>query len=389
MDLSFNIEPAPAYSVLILISTNAVGGPGKGIIQILPELKRGRAVDPELLTFHRHGSKESLFVAACRQHGVEVNALAQAFNYDPSPLLPLLRRVRRGHTILQTHGYKENIFGLIVKMLTGCPWVAFMHGTTDENLKVRMYHGLDRKVVRFADRIVCVSGGLARRLVPTRFCRKVRIVPNAIERRSYEINRLIVMGWKRRQNLSQWPVITCVGRLSPEKGHRVLLDAAHGLAHSGHKFHLVIVGDGPERATLERMSDRLGLRDWVRFLGQRRDMDMIYAASDILVLPSFKEGMPNVVLEAMANGLAIVATRVGGVSEMVRDGQEALLVRPNDAGELRCALERLVCSPDLVHALACSAQKSLFPRFSVAERVGRIERIYRELAEEAGWLRHL
>ena len=389
MDLSLNIEPAPAYSVLILISTKAVGGPGKGIIQILPELKRGRVVDPELLTFHRHGNKESVFVAACREHGVEVSSLAQAFNYDPSPLLPLLRRVRHGHTIIQTHGYKENVFGFIVKMLTGCPWVAFMHGTTDENLKVRMYHGLDRKVVRFADRIVCVSKELARRSMPARLYRKVRIVPNAIEQRSsYEINRPIVMCWKRRQHLSRWPVITCVGRLSPEKGHHVLLDAARELAHSGDNFHLVIAGDGPERVSLERQSDRLGLRDRVRFLGQRRDMDMIYAASDIMVLPSFKEGMPNVILEAMAHGLAIVATCVGGVPEMVRDGTEALLVRPNDVGELRRALERLVRSPALVRALACSARKSLFPRFSVAERVGRIERIYGELAEEAGWLRY-
>lgn len=390
MDLSFNnLEPAPAYSVLILISTQIVGGPGKGLIQLVPELKRGRVVDPALLTFQKHGSDESLFMAACRERGVPVDALAQAFNLDPSPLMPLLRRVRQGQTILQTHGYKENMFGLLLKTMTGCPWVAFLHGTTDENLKVRMYHRLDRQVVRFADRIVSVSKELARRTVPPRYYRKVRIVPNAVEKRAYDINPFIVAGWKRRLNLSARPVLVCVGRLSPEKGHKVLLEAARALAVSGQEFQLLIIGDGPERSALERLRDRLELKDRVMFLGQRKDMDMVYAASDILVLPSFKEGMPNVILEAMANGVAIVATRVGGVPEMVRDGKEALLVPPGDAHALRFALERMLRFPERRRELGHGGKRALFPRFSVARRVERIEHVYRELAREAKWIRYL
>ncbi|MHB1587180.1 MAG: glycosyltransferase family 4 protein [Acidiferrobacteraceae bacterium] len=389
MDLSFDINRAPAYSVLILISTHVVGGPGKGIIQMVPELQRGRLVDPELTTFWKPDCKESLFMTCCRDHGLAVNALSQVFNYDPRPLIPLIRRVRQGRTILQTHGYKENVFGLIVKQLTGCPWVAFMHGTTDENLKVRMYHRLDRTIVRFADRIVTVSKELARRSVSPSHLRKVRVVPNAIEQRSRDVNRLVVMGWKRRHNLTRFPVIVCPGRLSPEKGHKVLLGAVHRLVQSGNDFHLVIAGDGPERPNLERLVARLALQRHVQFLGQRRDMDIVYGASDILVLPSFKEGMPNVILEAMANGLTIVASCVGGVPEMVRHEKEALLVPPNDVNALAGALERMVRYPEQARALARAARRSLFPRFSVSERVRCIHRVYQELAEEAGWLRYL
>jgi len=278
---------------------------------------------------------------------------------------------------------------LMLKAMTGCPWVAFLHGTTDENLKVRMYHRLDRQVVRFADRIVSVSKELARRTVPPRYYRKVRIIPNAVDKRAYDINPFIVASWKRRLNLSSRPVIVCVGRLSPEKGHKVLLEAAHSLVLTGQEFQLLLVGDGPERAALERLRDRLALKDRVMFLGQRKDMDMVYAAADILVLPSFKEGVPNVVLEAMANGVAIVATRVGGVPEMVRDGKEALLVPPNDAHALRFALERMLRSPERMREFGRAGKRALFPRFSVTRRVERVEHVYRELAKEAKWIRYL
>ncbi|MHB1950471.1 MAG: glycosyltransferase family 4 protein [Acidiferrobacteraceae bacterium] len=389
MDLSFDVNRVPPYSVLILISTHVVGGPGKGIIQMVPELKRDRLVDPELMTFRKAGCGESLFMASCRDHGLEVSTLSQLFNYDPRPLVPLLRRMRRRRTIIQTHGYKENMFGLLVKLATGSPWVAFMHGTTDENLKVRMYHHLDRKIVRFADRIVTVSRELAMRSIPERHRRKVRVVHNAVEQRAHEVNRLAVIGWRRRHGLTRYPVIVCAGRLSPEKGHRVLLNAAHGLVRSGIEFHLLIAGDGPERTGLERFTARLGLEGHVQFLGQRSDMDLVYAASDILVLPSFKEGMPNVILEAMAAGLAIVATRVGGIPEMVRHEKEALLVPPRDVNALGKALAQLLRSPGQAQTLGRAARQSLFPRFSVAERVHRIHRVYQELAEEAGWLNYL
>lgn len=386
MDLSFHIvEPAPAYSVVMLISTSVIGGPGKGLIQIVPELERSRLVAPNLLTFHRPGAPDTLFMAACRERGVALDTLAQNYNFDPSPLRPLIARIRQGRTILQTHGYKENMFGLLIKTLTGCPWVAFLHGTTDENMKVRMYHRLDRQVVRFADRIVSVSRELARRTVAPRHYRKVRIVPNAIEKRSLEINQFLVAGWKRRHGLDRRPVLVTVGRLSPEKGHHILLQAAQNLVQAGFDFQLLVVGEGPQRADLERLTERLGLGAQVRFMGQRSDMDMIYAAADLFVLPSFKEGMPNVLLEAMAHGLPMVATRVGGIPEMVRDGREALLVPARDVAALRFALERLLRFPERARELGRNARAGLFPRFSVARRVQRLEQVYRELAQGAKW----
>lgn len=389
MDLSFHIEPAPAYSVIMLISTHVIGGPGKGLMQIVPELERNRLVAPQLLTFHRPGAPDSLFIAGCRERGVSLDLLAQSFNCDPRPLGPLIARMRAGRAILQTHGYKENVFGLVIKAITGCPWVAFLHGTTDENLKVRMYHRMDRQVVRFADRIVSVSRALARRTVSPRYYRKVRIVPNAIEKKPYEVNQFLVSGWKRRHNLGRQPIIVTVGRLSPEKGHQVLLESARELVQAGFEFKLLIVGDGPQRAELERLTERLGIKAQVQFLGQRSDMDMIYAAADLFVLPSFKEGMPNVLLEAMAHGLPMVATRVGGIPEMVRDGRDALLVPARDMQALRFAMERLLRFPDRARELGRNGRAALFPRFSVARRVERLEQVYRELAQGAKWQRYL
>src|SRR5205814_2438201 len=121
-------------------------------------------------------------------------------------------------------------------------------------------------------------------------------------------------------------VVLAVGRLSREKGHRDLVDALallHGM-ESASKFKLVIVGEGPARESLERVSGEKGLSARVLFIDQVEDVEPYYAIADALALPSHSEGSPNVLLEAMAAGVPVVATKVGGVPEIAMDGESAL-----------------------------------------------------------------
>lgn len=378
-----NLEQAATCRVLILISTRVVGGPGKGLIQIIPELRADGRVVPMLYTFKKNDLADTPFLAACRERGIDARVLPQRFNYDPRPLVALARIIReQGIQVVQTHGYKENVFGLVLKLMLRRRWICFLHGTTDENLKVRLYHFMDRVIVRFADRIVAVSRELAERTVSRRQFHKVRVVENAIAARKVEPNPFLVAGWKARNGVGKKRIITCVGRLSPEKGHGVLLEAARRLADTGLAFQLLLIGDGPLRAELERKCERLRLRAYVRFLGEIREMDIVYAATDIFVLPSFKEGMPNVVLEGMSHGLPMVVTRVGAIPDMLRDDLDAMVVPPGDIMALSRALQHLLMHPQAARALGQAAKKAVFPRFSVSRRAENLIRIYRELEQE-------
>lgn len=376
-------DAAPITTVLVLISTHIVGGPGKGLLQLLPALTAGGRVRPILCTFNKDGATDSPFIRACKDRGVPVRVFAQRFNLDPRPyrLLRALIAAERVD-VIQTHGYKENVFGYFLARATAKPWICFMHGTTDENLKVRLYHKLDSYTVRAADRVLAVSHELVERVLPAKFAEHVTVVDNAILPKAQLPTRFAVAQWKRQWRLNADPIIGCIGRLSPEKGQDLLLAAAAQLRNRGYRFQLVLAGDGPNRLALTQQCKRLGLDACVFFLGQQSDVDIVYAASDIVALPSRKEGMPNVVLEAMQHGVALVAMRVGAVPEMLTDNEHALLVPLGDVAGFANALARLLDDRETGKRLGRAAKAALFPRFSVANRSDTMERIYAQVAKE-------
>ena len=373
---------AAPLTVMMLISTHILGGPAKGLLQLIPELQRRGRVRPLLCTFAQPGAVETPFQAACREQGVALHCFAQAFNWDMRSFNTVREFVRReGVDIVQTHGYKENICGLYLRRTAGKPWLTFVHGTTDENLKVRLYHALDRFIAARADRIVPVSHELMRRRVPKALRHKVRVVENAIVPRARNVSPEAVAQWRARHALTQ-PAVACVGRLSPEKGQDVLLRAAARLRDMGARFQVALVGDGPWRAELEALAARLKLDAAVRFVGQQKDMDLVYAATDLLVLPSRKEGMPNVVLEGMLAGLPIVATQVGAVPDMLTSGENGVLVPMGDDAALARAMRDVLCDGSFARRIGERARASLFPRFSIAQRAQNVEDVYEELTGE-------
>lgn len=379
------IDTAPVTTVLVLISTHIIGGPGKGLLQLLPQLSAGGRVRPILCTFNKEGAADSPFIRACKTQGVPVTVLPQRFNLDPRPYRQLRALIAAENVdVIETHGYKENVFGYFLARATGRPWICFMHGTTDENLKVRLYHALDGYTVRAADRVLSVSHELARRMLPAKRAAGVTVVDNAIQAKAQLPTRFAVAQWKRQWRIGAEPVISCIGRLSPEKGQDLLISAAARLHAQGYRFSLVLAGDGPNRLELTQQCERLGLGGRVVFLGQQADVDMVYAASDIVALPSRKEGMPNVVLEAMQHGVPLVAMRVGAVPDMLGDQEHAMLVPLGDVDAFARALARLLDDREFARRLGRAARAALYPRFSVAQRTETMVRIYTEVGNNVG-----
>lgn len=374
------IDTAPVTTVLVLISTHIIGGPGKGLLQLLPQLSASGRVRPILCTFNKEGAGDSPFIRACKAQGIPVTVLAQRFNLDPRPYRALRALIAaEGVDVIETHGYKENVFGYFLARTSGKPWICFMHGTTEENLKVRLYHTLDGYTVRAADRVLSVSHELARRMLPADLAARVTVVDNAIQAKPQLPTRFAVAQWKRQWRLGADPVISCIGRLSPEKGQDLLISAAARLHAQGYRFHVVLAGDGPNRLELTQQCQRLGVDGRVVFLGQQTDVDVVYAASDIVALPSRKEGMPNVVLEAMQHGVPLVAMRVGAVPDMLTDQETAALVPLGDVDAFARALARLLDDREFARRLGRAAKAALYPRFSLAQRTDTMTRIYTEV----------
>jgi glycosyltransferase involved in cell wall biosynthesis len=163
---------------------------------------------------------------------------------------------------------------------------------------------------------------------------------------------------------------------SAVKGHAVLIDAAHKLRGLDPPPMFMLVGDGELRPELERRVAALGLQAHFRFGGERQDIPQLLRACDLFVLPSIAEGMPNSVLEAMAAGLPVIATRAGGIGEIIQDGVTGVLVEPKSADALAAAMLRLLRDPDLAARLARAAQEHVRRNFSFDALIRRLGEMY-------------
>jgi len=179
------------------------------------------------------------------------------------------------------------------------------------------------------------------------------------------------------------PTILFIGRHVPEKGHAALLEAIAQLTERGHDVRVVLAGDGPYRETLERFAEQLGIAPRVSFPGAvgQEEIHDLYASASIFCLPSFAEGVPGVLMEAMAMRLPIVSTRITGVPELVEDGRTGLLVAPGRADLLAQAIERLLLDPALGLEMGANAREKVIREFNTARSAEQLFELFaRELA---------
>jgi glycosyltransferase involved in cell wall biosynthesis len=243
-----------------------------------------------------------------------------------------------------------------------------------------LYYWLDRRCLPLYDRVICVSQDLYDRSVecgvdPARCV----LIENAIDTDAFR-RRLSRSEAKKRLGVpDERFVIGAVGRLSAEKGFDVLIKAVDLLLLSERDVGLVIVGEGDEEAKLQALIEERGRGDRIQLLGYRSDVSDVYQALDAFALSSHREGLPNVLLEAMAFDVPVVATRIAGVPKLVSDGANGLLIDPGDAEGLATALARLYADPSFRQQLGRKARETIEARYSFRERMMKIARIYDQL----------
>jgi glycogen(starch) synthase len=216
--------------------------------------------------------------------------------------------------------------------------------------------------------------------------RKVHQVANGVDIERYR-SAVATDQAKRTLGIAGKHVVGFVGRLSAAKGVSVLLHAATKLRERLTNFCVVIVGDGDYRGDLMRQAQTLGLESEVRFLGERADTPLIYSALDVLVLPSFNEAFPMVILEAMASGTPVVATRVGDVEHIVEDKVTGRLVEPGDAEGLCEAIEDFLLNKHHAASAAEQARARVIGRFSSTAMAESYCSIYRQMLDRNGHTR--
>ncbi|MCX8036651.1 MAG: glycosyltransferase family 4 protein [Candidatus Sumerlaeia bacterium] len=231
------------------------------------------------------------------------------------------------------------------------------------------------------DRIVCISQAIFDYCAAKPYIRRERLVliHSAIDLERY--SRPVperVAEWRARWS-DHSPVVVIVGRLREEKGHTVLFEALGYLRQKYPKILLAVAGDGSLRKTLERQAAETGLGACVCFLGFRTDVPEILAAADLFVMPSLAEGLGTAAIEASAAGKPIVASRVGGICDVVRDGETGRLVPPGDAVALAQAMDAMLSDRAAAERMGQAARQFAFATFTLDALVKRNIALYREI----------
>jgi glycosyltransferase involved in cell wall biosynthesis len=290
--------------------------------------------------------------------------------------------------ILHMHGAKAGLVGrLAARMMKKTPRLVYtIHNFIEpkNRWRKRVYQGLEQWLLRDTDCLITVSHALAKhcgsRLDVSE--EKIRIIHNgvALPREPFTVTD----ARKFLGVASDRFVIGTISRLIYEKGVSFLLDAFHTLLRCGYDMDLVIIGDGPERDKLERMAARIDTKGRIRFLGHVPDAVRFLRGFDLCVIPSLQEGFGLVAAESMLAGVPLIATFVGGLEEVVQDGETGLLVQPGDACALAKAVERMYMDPPLKRQLAMKGKEYATAYFTVSKMLQETLEVYRACMKERG-----
>jgi glycosyltransferase involved in cell wall biosynthesis len=367
--------------LLHIVGESRFGGIAK-IILPLGKITQAEGWQVDVLT------TDPIFQQAVKQHSlglVNLDVIRREIHpvWDLRGLVRLTRFLRsEPYQIVHTHTSKAGFVGRLAARLAGVPVVVHtahgfaFHEDTPVSVR-RFYSALERLASRWCDRIVTVSEFHRTWAIELGICSPGRImaIPNGIA--EVVRNREVGLAEVRREMGARHGdlVILSMTRLAPDKGLEYLVEAAALLPRSGRRIRIVIAGDGPERNRLEQLTAHLGVTDRVVFLGFREDVGDLLAASDLVILPSLREGLSIALLEAMAAGKPIIATSIGSQREVASRADMARLVRPADALALSEAIARLAGDEALMARLGASARAVYESHYTE----NRMLRSYRQL----------
>jgi glycosyltransferase involved in cell wall biosynthesis len=359
------VNPRPQIPVAIFLTSFDAGGTERQMTELIRRLDDRRFV-VHAVCLRREGAwlpRVTERAASVVEFGIEGFA-------RPNTFRQLLRFAswcsQERIAVVQTCDFYSNVFGLPGAFLGGVPVRLGSRRELNPDKSAARIR-LQRLAYAFAMRVVANSSASAGFVVNEGIARsKVAIIPNGLEAKAFRPSA-------PRGRVTR---VVTVANLRPEKGHETLIAAAALLARSCPDLRYLIVGDGARRHELEALARVKGVDRIIEFAGHREDVPELLAASDVFVLPSMSEAFPNSVIEAMAAGLPVIASSVGGLLDLIEPTRTGLLVPPGNAGKLAAALKRLHDDPQRAAAMGAEARRDVLSRYSFDRMVLAFEELY-------------
>jgi glycosyltransferase involved in cell wall biosynthesis len=370
-------------NILHLRDTDRVCGPGKTIIETACA-----AFNTEFRhtigLFVLERERTNLYADAARARHVDVVPLRSRHQFDPRIVRAVIGAIEaHGIHLLHSHEYKSDLIAWAVARLLPIPVVSTVHGYIRNSMRAKAYIRLSQHALRSFSRVIAVSEETRAAVVGSGVpAAQVRVVHNGIVTDNYRPDRTPKGTFRAAYRLSpDQTLVGYIGRLSPEKGQRDFLRAAAELARRRSNLRFAMVGDGPDRALLEREASALGIGDRVVFTGHLTDVRPVFRDIDVLALTSHTEGFPNVVLEAFCMDTPVLATRVGGVPEILHDGETGVLIEPHAPSQITAGLSKLLDDPVWAQGLAAAGKRLVLDQFTFEQRVRKEHTVCREVLD--------
>jgi len=371
----------PKLKILHLIATNFVGGPEKQILNHALSVDRDRF--EVIIGSYSEGKPENPLLKEARAKNLPVFQIDSENSFNPGQIFQLKRFLKTWRIdLLCTHGYKSNLVGFWATLGTKIGQIAFVRGWTGEDWKVKIYDWLDRLWIRCADRIVCVSEAKKRELLKLKIpSRKVAVIHNAFPLQNLRVGMNFDLR-KKFKLTADSKIIASFGRLSPEKGQKYLILAAERLLKRGLDLKALIFGEGKEKNALQSLIDELKIKREVFLPGFVENPLDYMRQVDLVVNPSLTEGLPNVILEALALRKPVVATSVGGTQEIIEDGRTGYLVPPNNPEALADKIQLALENPAKTRHLAEEGYKLVQTKFSLQLQTEKMQNLYLQVLDQ-------
>jgi len=366
--------------ILHIVEDLHMGGLERVIETIVLGLDR-RRYDVEVWCLARGGA----IADELRSLGVPVNIQGLTSYYNPARVRELAARLAAGRfDVVHTHGYFASTFARLALLLKRGPAVIHHIHTTDIQFKARNRR-IESLLSLCSDRVICVSQAVGRFAVESLGVapQKIRVVYNTAFADGEQFTERTAGGQDILSRLSPEDfVILSIASLTRNKGHDVLLTSMRALAARHGHAKSIIIGDGPERRSLEERIGSLGMRGRVLLAGMRQDVLPFLRRADVVVLSTIgREGLSVALIEGAAAGRPLVGSDLGGIPEVIEHGVNGLLFRPGDSRELVRALERLITDPELRERMGQRSRTLYVNRFSREVMIGRIEQMYDEVLQ--------
>jgi L-malate glycosyltransferase len=362
-------QPAPLPRVFLMTNTLQTGGSERQFVTLANALDRN-VFSISLGCLRRWGP----FLPQV-ENIEEFSPGGNLFKWTSQVARLRLARYLREQKVSVAHAndFYSNLMLIPVARLAGVPVVIGSHRQLGD-LLTRNQFWAQTQVFRLCDRVVCNSQAAADRLrhagVPEH---KLRVIHNGIPDEVFATTQ---------PALEKEPGTVTVGMVSrmndPVKQHAMLIRVVARLSQRLPQLRLVLVGDGPLRPGLETLASELQVANRITFLGDRRDIPAALASLDIAVLPSASESLSNAILESMAAGLPVVASRTGGNPELVGQGETGFLFEPGDEGQFAASLERLTCEPELRRQFGLRARERALSSFRISHMRDLYQDLYRK-----------